>query len=200
MAAPLSRPGGRRLLPVALALVVLTLATTACGAGSPKAGVASLGTTTTVVATGGPSSKGYLPAELVKYATCMRSHGILSFPDPVTLEVPGDQAVKVVIPESVASSPKFQAARQACAKYAPPKISPPQITTQDQADYLKAATCMRNHGIVGFPDPVFAGGQVRFPIPNGMDTNSTPFLRAREICEMLIPAGLPYSKEAEGGQ
>jgi hypothetical protein len=33
-----------------------------------------------------------------------------------------------------------------------------------------------------------------------MDANSTQFLRAREICEMLIPAGLPFSKEAEGGK
>jgi hypothetical protein len=33
-----------------------------------------------------------------------------------------------------------------------------------------------------------------------MNTNSTQFRRAREICELLIPAGLPYSKEAEGGQ
>ena len=76
----------------------------------------------------------------------------------------------------------------------------PQISTQDRADYLKAAACMRNHGIVGFPDPVISGGNVNFPIPQGMNSNSTQFRRAREICEMLIPAGLPYSKEAEGGQ
>jgi hypothetical protein len=30
--------------------------------------------------------------------------------------------------------------------------------------------------------------------------NSPTFLRAREICEMLIPPGLPYSKQAEGGE
>ena len=74
------------------------------------------------------------------------------------------------------------------------------MTTQDQADYLKAAACMRSHGIVGFPDAVFSGGQVDFPIPQAMNTKSTQFGRAREICEMLIPAGLPYSQEAEGGQ
>jgi hypothetical protein len=77
---------------------------------------------------------------------------------------------------------------------------PPQITTQDQADYLKAAACMRNHGIAGFPDPVFSSGNADFHVPQGLDTNSTRFRGAREICEMLIPAGLPYSREAEGGQ
>jgi hypothetical protein len=98
------------------------------------------------------------------------------------------------------SSPTFRAAAVACAKYAPPRTPPPQITTKDRADYLKAAACMRNHGIVGFPDPVVSGSSVDFPIPEGMNTESTRFLRAREICELLIPAGLPYSKTAEGGQ
>ena len=59
---------------------------------------------------------------------------------------------------------------------------------------------MRDHGIVGFPDPVVSGDNVNVPIPQGMNTKSTQFLRAREICELLIPAGLPYSKAAEGGQ
>ena len=67
------------------------------------------------------------------------------------------------------------------------------MSTHDQADYLKAAECMRSHGIAGFADPVFSGGNVNFPIPSGMDTNSTQFRRAREICELLVPPGLPYS-------
>lgn len=82
----------------------------------------------------------------------------------------------------------------------PPWDTAPQITAADQADYLKAAVCMRNHGISGFPDPVFSNGNVNFPIPQGMNTSSTPFRRAREVCEVLIPAGLPYSKEAQAGQ
>ena len=98
------------------------------------------------------------------------------------------------------SSPEFQAAAQACEKYAHHGTPSPQITSQDQADYLKAASCMRNHGIASFPDPVFSSGNVNFPIPQGMNTNSTQFRRAREVCEGLIPPGLPYSREAEGGQ
>jgi hypothetical protein len=78
--------------------------------------------------------------------------------------------------------------------------SSPQITSQDEADYLRAASCMRNHGIASFPDPVFSSGNVNFPIPQGMNTNSTQFRRAREVCEGLIPPGLPFSREAESGQ
>jgi hypothetical protein len=65
------------------------------------------------------------------------------------------------------------------------------------------AACMRSHGIPNFPDPTFSDNSVRFVAPPGMNAtkgNSSQLLRAREICEMLIPAGLPYSKEAEGGQ
>jgi hypothetical protein len=126
----------------------------------------------------------------------MRAHGVLNFPDPGSpLSASGARALK-----QESSSPEFQTAALACAKYAHHGTSGPQITAQDQADYLKAADCMRNHGITGFPDPVFSGNNVNFPIPQGMNINSTPFRRAREICEMLIPAGLPYSKTAEGGQ
>jgi hypothetical protein len=193
-------PGPRPLLLVAPAVVCLALTMAACGGGSPSAGVASPSTTTAVptaaAASGGPPSAS---GELVKYASCMRSQGVSSFPDPASLAASG-AAKAFKISRSVASSPAFQAAQRACAKYAPPNISPPQITTQDQDDYLKAAACMRNHGIVGFPDPVFSGGQVDFPIPHGMNPHSTQFRRAREICAMLIPAGLPYSKAAGNGQ
>lgn len=62
---------------------------------------------------------------------------------------------------------------------------------------------MRHHGVPNFPGPVFSGNSVRFPQPPGMNANignSPTFLRAREICEMLIPPELPYSKQAEGGE
>ena len=173
----------------------------ACGGGAKQAAVAHIGTTTTtraavVAAGGGGSPARQLPQELVKYAGCMRSHGVADFPDP---NVSGN-GIKLVLPASMVNSPKFASASAACRKYAPAKIKPPQITAADQADYVKAAQCMRSHGIVGFPDPQFPNGNVTWPIPPGMNTSSTQFLRAREICEMLIPEGLPYSKEAEGGK
>jgi hypothetical protein len=189
-------PSGRlRRLFVAPVVIGLALAAAACDGGSPKASVARLSATTTTVppeavATGGPSDR-----EFVRYAACMRSHGVLNFPDD-----PASPAIRALKESGAMSSPKFQSAVGACAKYAHHGTPPPQVTTADQADYLKAAVCMRNHGIAGFPDPVFSSGNVNFPIPQSMNTNSTPFRRAREVCEVLIPAGLPYGKEAESGQ
>jgi hypothetical protein len=67
------------------------------------------------------------------------------------------------------------------------------ITPADQADYLKAARCMRSHGVPDFPDPTFENNGVKFNIPPNIDPNSSQAKRAEAICVKLIPPGLPYS-------
>ena len=180
-------------------LLVLAAVAAGCG-GSPPTAVAHIGSTTTTpvatAGTGGLPTPGHLGADLKKYSSCMRANGVRNFPYPVI----SGQSVSIRLTPAIASSPKFNTAQAACQKYLPPGPASQQITTKDQAAYLKAAACMRSHGIAGFPDPVFSAGRVSFPLPQGMDPNSTQFRRARETCEMLIPAGLPFSKQAEGGQ
>jgi hypothetical protein len=120
----------------------------------------------------------------------MRSHGVANFPDPVI----GPSQVSIHLTPKVASSPHFASAQATCQHLMPGKATPVQFSAQQQADYLKAADCMRSHGIVGFPDPVFPSpGNVQFPLPAGMDANSARFVAARAICQKLIPQGLPYS-------
>lgn len=161
--------------------------------------MANLGSTTTTSHAGAGSGGGATSDEhgsLVKYARCMRSHGASKFPDPTS----STGSIKVT-KRSLVSTPNFQAASRSCAKYAPAGRASPTLTSKDRSDYLKAAACMRSHGIAGFPDPVFSGSSnVSFPIPGTMDTNSPQFLRARGTCEKLIPPGLPYSKQDESGQ
>src|SRR5262249_35024431 len=67
------------------------------------------------------------------------------------------------------------------------------ITPADQADYLKAARCMRSHGVPDFPDPTFENNGVTFNIPSSIDPNSSLSKRAAATCSKLIPPGLPYS-------
>jgi hypothetical protein len=185
---------------VAFALVVsaITVLTAACGNGTPDA-VAHIGTTTPVTHAaassggGGPSANGDLPTGLEKYVTCMRTHGVADFPDPQVQVGQGNVRVRLVVPAGLASSPRFKTAQAACRSMLPAGPEQQHFTTQQQADYLKAAACMRAQGIVGFPDPLFTGGNVSFPLPAGMNANSSQFEAAREICQKLIPAGLPYS-------
>jgi hypothetical protein len=70
------------------------------------------------------------------------------------------------------------------------------ITPTDQADYVKAAACMRRHGFADFPDPTFQTNNVTFNIPSSIDTNSAQFKSAAATCVKLIPAGLPYSNSS----
>jgi hypothetical protein len=67
------------------------------------------------------------------------------------------------------------------------------ITPADHADYLKAARCMRSHGVPDFPDPTFENNSVKFNVPSSIDANSPQAKSAAAICVKLIPAGLPYS-------
>ena len=144
---------------------------------------------------GGPNPE-KIGAELMKFSACMRSHGVPNFPNPVV----SNNSVSLQITPSVGGgkgSPQFQHAARSCQKYAPQRPAAQNITTAQQADYLKAAQCMRAHGINGFPDPDFSGGGVRFPLPQNMNPNSTQFEAARHICQNLIPDGLPYSSTDE---
>jgi hypothetical protein len=72
------------------------------------------------------------------------------------------------------------------------------ITPADQADYLKAASCMRSHGVPDFPDPTFENNGVHFDIPPNIDPNSPQAKRAEAICVNLIPPNLPYSSGKPG--
>ncbi|HXR23691.1 MAG TPA: hypothetical protein VN786_14155 [Acidimicrobiales bacterium] len=185
-----------RRVSVLAGVCLAALVASACGsAAAPR--VASIGTTTTppkaaaTVASGpAPEAVGKLGGDAEKFAACMRSHGVANFPDPVI----GPGQVSIHLTPSVASSPHFNSAQAACQHLLPGKPTSSQLTTQQQADYLKAAACMRSHNIVGFPDPVFPSpGNVQFRLPAGMDANSPRFEAARAICEKLIPQGLPYS-------
>lgn len=193
----LQRPRQRLIVAPVVFGLGLALAAASCG-GSPGPRVASLGSTTTAgrsSATSNGSSVGGQGGAFVKFARCMRGHGVADFPEP------GSSGTTIkVSKQKLVSTPHFQVASRACARYAPAAATSPPFTSQDRTDYLRAAACMRAHGIVGFPDPIFSGSQVHFPIPKGMNPNTPRFLSARQTCETLIPAGLPYSKQDVGGQ
>jgi hypothetical protein len=185
-------PGRRKPVLVAAAVIGLALAAAACGGGPAKAGVASLGTTTTAVPTSAAATGGSSPGgALVEYARCMRSHGVLSFPEPGSLAAPGAiRAFKGQVSQSVASlasSPKFQAAQRACAKYyGPPPTSPPQVSPQEIQKLLAVSRCMRAHGVPDFPDPNPITGDMTPPA--GISRTSPTVLAALQACTPLARA------------
>jgi hypothetical protein len=171
------------------------VAVAACGGGRSTPAVAAARTTTTAGASAAAS--GNVPGTgLLAYSSCMRSHGVPDFPDPAgNGGIPKNAVIQAF---GQVSNAQAQAASQACTHLLPAggslsgQPSRP-VTAQDAQDYLKAAACMRSHGITNFPDPTFSDGQVSFSEPSSIDTHSTQFTRALHVCQKLIPRGLPYS-------
>ena len=180
------QPWPRRIRVAAVITVVAAAAllTAACG-GSPS----STGSPPSTDAGGALSA--YISQQLA-FARCERAHGIPNFPDPDG----SGHFNKHELRQLGVSDSRLRAAGTACQNLIP--AGQPPLTTQQQQDYLRAAACMRSHGIAGFPDPSFSGGGVHFPIPSGIDPSSPQVTRARHTCQRLIPAGLPYSR-SDGG-
>jgi hypothetical protein len=130
-------PARRRILAVALAAVSCAPALTACG---------SSGKTNT-----GSGSDG--EAAGLKFADCMRSHGVPNFPDPGPgggIQINSDSGIN-------SQSPAFQSAQNACSKLLPGG-GPPRgpVSESRKLAMLRLAECMRKHGLSTFPDPTSA--------------------------------------------
>lgn len=153
---------------------------TACGA-SPS-GAASAGSGT------GTSTGANLP---LKFAQCMRAHGVPKFPDPSGGQIRlGGAGINP-------GAPAFQTAQRRCAKYSPkggPVHGAP--TAAEKAAALKFSECMRAHGVSSFPDPTYGSPPSRPPtsgafllirgagyeVPSALDPRSPVFQRAARAC------------------
>ena len=167
---------GARVAAVITATTGLALLAAACSTGSG----------------GSPNAGGSANSQAVAYSRCMRSHGVPDFPDPASNgQIPKEAVIHAL--RGVSDS-RAKAATNACANLNPAGQGSPTLTAQEQQDYLRAAACMRSHGITGFPDPTFPGGRVNLSIPSSIDTTSRQFTQAAQTCTRLIPAGLPYSR------
>lgn len=60
-------------------------------------------------------------ARLLKYSDCMRSHGLVNFPDPKMVDIGGRRGISLKMsgPGISPRSPQFQAASQACQHLLP---------------------------------------------------------------------------------
>ena len=138
---------------VIAAVVVLAVALAGCVA-APASGTAGASPTAATQST--------YTQDALAYARCVRSHGVPGFPDPKA----DGTFPKGSFPAG--SGSKITAANRTCGHLLPARGAGYVVTAKDQQDYIKAAACMRSHGIGKFPDPVFANGNVNFPIPSSV--------------------------------
>jgi hypothetical protein len=175
------RPWLRRARVVAAmtALAGVTLLTAACGGGSSSTS-AAVGSTT------------YQKA--LAYSQCMRSHGVLNFPDPdsqghFNITASGQPGVS-----SAAAKQASLSAQNACRRLFPNggQVTPAQ-QQQVLNQMLQYARCMRAHGLPKYPDPANSGGQVGFSLSAmsaaGIDPNSPQYRSASQACSSLRGRG-----------
>jgi hypothetical protein len=143
----------RELRPlVALALVALIgLVSAGCGsnAASEPGTASSPGAASTQAAssTGTGASKSATDQDkAVKFAECIRGHGVPHFPDP---DAKGDFVFGIDVSPAV-----WQKAVDACKDLEPPGALSGKRSPKQQSAALRFAECIRKHGVKDFPDPV----------------------------------------------
>jgi hypothetical protein len=142
----------RKLRPlVALGLAgLIGLITAGCGsnASSETGTASSTGTTSTGTGTASSGANTKLTArdKAVKFAECIRAHGVSDFPDP---DAKNQFAYGVSVSPAV-----WKQATTACKDLQPPGTLSSKRTPKEQSASLRFAQCVRDHGVKDFPDPV----------------------------------------------
>jgi hypothetical protein len=175
-----------RVHPAGIALVGTMLLAAGCGSASPA------------------SSNGGSPASFTtaafKYSSCMRNHGLQSFPDPIMTDHSGQQVAYMATPSSVAASPAFKAANKVCQRILTPVLdtTPDPAAQATRERHLAAfAKCMRSHGVPGFPDPTNQGQLSQQMVTNaGVDLSAPAVFAAAKTC-LPVAAGAISARQIE---
>ena len=161
----------RRRPLAALALTATVTLISACGSTAP----ASTGTGTG----GGNNNTAANAHKGVKFAECMRSNGVSTFPDP---NPSGKLTIDAVANGSSldTNTPAFKQALSACKDLEPSGFTGSKRSSQQQDAALKFAQCIRENGVNDFPDPTPDGPLV--------DTNRIPSSATSSGMSMLNAA------------
>jgi hypothetical protein len=159
----------------AVALAVLAAAallTTACSSPSTGGGTASTAEAAAYRAN-------------IAFAQCVRTHGEPNFPDPV----PGSSYQIAALPVGAARDTMRGKILIDCQHLLPDgsiSTSSP-VSTQELAEGVTLAQCLRTHGEPSFPDPTVVNGGLSFAFTG---VNTSQFQAAVTACRSAIPAGV----------
>jgi hypothetical protein len=138
----------RRPLPVLVVVSLIAVVGAGCGSNTAT-GAASSGSNIGSGASSGSASNGANTTKrerAVKFAECVRAHGVPHFPDP---DVTGNFNFGVDV-----SAATFTAAVSACKALEPPGTLSAHRSSAQQSAALRFAACVRANGMPDFPDPV----------------------------------------------
>jgi hypothetical protein len=173
----------RKLRPLA-ALALVALISAGCGSNAPS----ETGTASSSGTAGNGGNKNATDQDkAVKFAECIRAHGVPHFPDA---NAKGEFVFGIDVSPAV-----WQKAVDACKDLQPPGSLSAKRTPKQQTATLKFAQCMRENGVKDFPDS--ANGEplvntYRIPSsnkPGGMTILNAAMQKCRSFVEKAA-AGL----------
>ena len=141
----------------ALALIVMVALVSGCGSSTPAQ---------TSSAAGSGSSTASKRAKGVKFAECMRGHGLSDFPDPNTS---GEFVYGVSVSPAV-----WARILGECKSLQPPGTLSARRSPTQQSAALRFAQCIRANGVKDFPDP----------------ENGQPLIDTNQIPSSNLPGGM----------
>ena len=161
------------------ALALVTLIGAGCGSNAPAETGAATATKTATARD-----------KAVKFAECIRTHGVSDFPDPNG---------KNQFEYGVSVSPAvWNRAVSACKALQPPGTLSSKRTPRQQSTALEFARCMRDNGVKDFPDP--ANGEplvdtTKIPSLGDRSPRTDPvFAPAMDKCRVVLQAALRDQK------
>jgi hypothetical protein len=129
------------------ALAIVALIGAGCGSNAPSgSGTASDSGAAGSTASPGRTKKLTAREKAVKFAECIRAHGVRDFPDP---NAKNDFEYGVSVSLAV-----WKKATTACKDLQPPGTLSAKRTAKQQSATLRLAKCVRANGVKDFPDPV----------------------------------------------
>jgi hypothetical protein len=173
----------RKLRPLAALALVALISLISAGCGSNAA--SETGTATSSGA--GGTKKATARDKAVKFAECIRAHGVSDFPDP-NAKNQFEYGVSV-------SGAVWNRATTACKDLQPPGTLSAKRTPKQQSASLRFAQCIRDNGVKDFPDPVNGEPLVNtYKIPSSNKPGGMDILNAAmHKCRTVLG-------EAAGGQ
>jgi hypothetical protein len=168
----------------ALALSLMFLLA-GCAAATDTNGVATAaGTPTATVSAAATASGDAKDRDApIRFAQCMREHGMTWFPDPQ----PDSHQIQIKVPPGQDKA-KVDAAMKACQKFlpngGPGGKADPQMIEQGR----RMAKCMREHGLPDFPDPQPNGSVQLDRGKLGAGPGDPKFDAAEKACARYMPS------------
>ena len=127
----------RRKLRSLTALAMVALISAGCGSNAPSE--------TGAAASTGADKSATDQDKAVKFAECIRGHGVADFPDP---DAKGEFQYGVSVSPAV-----WTKAVDACKDLQPPGSLSSKRSPRQQTASLRFAQCIRDNGVKDFPDP-----------------------------------------------